>query len=185
MAERAKAMATRQRRSVRQLAWTLLGGLAVAGISACASTSTTASHSTSTRPVPASTTTRTTVAPSSTTRPVPSTTSTTPVPAASYELGSAATTMQPPPNCSLAVGGWTAALGPVSVTVNADGPTDVTVTINDGAASQVARISDGQDTQQFDFPSFNPSKVRTVKVTASSSPQEQGGSCIATGSPTA
>lgn len=113
-------------------------------------------------------------------------TTSTPASAAQYELGSARTAVTPSPDCSLAVADWTAALGPVSVSVNADGPTTVTVLIN-GRTSQTAVIAGGQTTHQFDF-TLAATSVKTVKVTASSGgpgADEIGGSCMATGSPNA
>jgi hypothetical protein len=110
----------------------------------------------------------------------------TPSPAARFELGSAPTTVEPPPACSVAVASWTAALGPVSVTVNADGPTTVTVSLN-AQTTQTASIQDGQITHQFDF-NNDASTVKTVLVTATTGGpggDELGGSCFATGSPNA
>lgn len=100
-----------------------------------------------------------------------------------YELGSKATTRLPVPACNEVVAFWTAALGPVEVTVNADGPTSVEVVVN-GTTVQDANIAPGNDTHIFAFPSLDPASVKVVKVTATDSPQETGGSCIATGSPT-
>lgn len=100
-----------------------------------------------------------------------------------YELGSKATTRLPVPACNEVVAFWTAALGPVEVTVNANGPTSVEVVVN-GTTVQDATIAPGNDTHVFEFPSLNAASVKVVKVTATDSPQETGGSCIATGSPT-
>lgn len=102
-----------------------------------------------------------------------------------YALGSEATTKHPTPNCSEVVANWTATNGPVWVTVMVDGPTSVTVTINGEAATEMTfDIEAGQDTHVFEYPSIDPSSVRTVLVTVGDSPQEVGGSCFATGSPT-
>lgn len=101
---------------------------------------------------------------------------------ARYELGGKTTTQLPVPKCVEAVAFWTAALGPVEVTVNADGPTSVVVVVN-RTITQSANIGPGEDTHNFKFSSLNPASVKIVKVTATDSPQETGGSCIATGSP--
>ena len=106
-----------------------------------------------------------------------------------YELGSKATTSASPPACVETVGAWTGTNGPgiTTVFVNADGPTRVTVDVARKRGSDVivsAEIKAGQITHQFDL-KIDALSVARVKITATNSPQEVGGSCFAPGSPTA
>ena len=106
-----------------------------------------------------------------------------------YILGQAASARQPYPNCSLAVAGWTASSGPVVVQIfGTPGPTTITITIAKKAGSesvQTAMIQAGQTAHDFHFPEVDPSTVGTVLVTATDGDTGLGGSCYATGGPTA
>ena len=106
-----------------------------------------------------------------------------------YLLGDVSTTKTPAPDCSLAVANWIAAMGPVDVSVlSVQGPTTVTVLVtlaSMATETQTAQITVGQHTHIFQFKGVIPSKVAKVQVTATTNDFGIGGSCIATGSPTA
>jgi hypothetical protein len=113
----------------------------------------------------------------------------TPTPdAPQYLLGDAATTKSPAPDCSLAVANWTAVNGPVVVLVmGVSGPTTVTVTVTNKSGSvktQTGNIIAGQSAHDFKFAEVEPAGVVRVLVTATTDDFGQGGSCVATGSPT-
>jgi ABC-type glycerol-3-phosphate transport system substrate-binding protein len=103
-----------------------------------------------------------------------------------YALG--APSAHPGNPCSLAAANWTAANGPVWVSVMVAGQDAVTfdVTLKSGAHIRDAfTIPGGQDTHIFVLKTVNPSSVAKVLVTAAGNAAEHGGSCLATGSPTA
>ena len=106
-----------------------------------------------------------------------------------YLLGDVSTTQTPAPDCSLAVANWTAAMGPVDVSVmSLQGPITVTVLVtlaSMATETQIAQIPVGPHTHIFQFKDVTPSKVAKVQVTATTNDFGIGGSCIATGSPTA
>ncbi|MDY7540863.1 hypothetical protein QN345_03530 [Cryobacterium sp. 10I1] len=109
--------------------------------------------------------------------------------AVSYLLGDESTTRLPAPDCSLAVGAWTASTGAMVVNVtDVRGPTSLHVAVTKKSGAVVVQdglILGGQSAHDFKFSDVDPSAVTNVLVTATSNDDSVGGSCVATGSPTA
>ena len=113
----------------------------------------------------------------------------TPTPdAPQYLLGNVETTKSPAPDCSRAVASWTAVNGPVVISVfDVQGQTTVTVTVTSKSGhvkTQTGNIIQGQSAHDFTLTDVEPAGVARVLVTATTDDFGQGGSCVATGSPT-